>query len=342
MRNAISWVAICAAMLLQSSIAFADTGKCQMQDGYLDEGIGGTGYSQAPGGDDGIGGTGISATEERAAAKPATVYVIGTIYAYGSICVNGLRIEYSGDMPVEDGGKAKELAIGALVEVVAETVPGSLSLRAREIALLSPLEGPVTGIDIQNNTLEVLGEKLTVKGLPSQPSIAVGDIVRLSGLRNLSDEVIATSIERVEGVAGAGKVEGDFGTGSDGRNFIGKTPVVLPEGMLKPGAGEEVEAIGEWRNNALHLSRISEHEEDGYTEGYISIEGYVESAGDKSHAKICDEVFDLQGLKEAKFSEGDRVVIKASINKEGKMSAIGMKPVLLPAPQIYGSKVKDK
>lgn len=326
MRNAIHVLVFCAVLVLQASFAWADAEKCRMQDGYLDQGIGGTGYTQAPGGDDGIGGTGISAPGQPAAAT-ATVYVIGTIYARGSICVNGLRVEYADDMQVEGGMKAKDLAIGQLVEVEAEPVRGSLSLRAREIALVAPLEGPVTGIDEGNKVIEVLGEKISVKGLPRLPSIKMGQRVRLSGLRNLSDEVVTTSIETVEGSSGKGEVEGDFTTGADGRHFIGKTPVVLAAGMDKPKDGEEVTAQGDWRDNALHVSSVSEHEEDGYTQGYISIEGYIENVRGAGRARICDEEFSMEKLKEAKFAEGDRVIITAAIDKSGAMTAISIKPV---------------
>lgn len=330
MRNIFLMAAFCVALVLQASVAIADAEKCRMQDGYLDQGIGGTGYTQVPGGDDGIGGTGISAPKDMAAAKPATVYVIGTIYARGSICVNGLRIAYSGDMAVAGGSKASDLAIGQLVEVAAETVPGSMSLAAREIALVTPLAGPVTGIDAANNTVEVMGEKVPVKGLSDRTYIAIGKNVRLSGLRNLSGAVVATSIATVEGAAGAGSVEGDFTVGQDGRNFIGKTPVVLPGGMPAPKDGDEVKAQGQWRDNALHVAGISAHEEDGYAQGYISIEGYIENVGDKGEARICDEVFSLEKLKDVKFSEGDRVIITAVIDKSGRMSAISMKPVNVP------------
>lgn len=336
MRNYMRAVVFCAVLVLHTSLAMADAEKCRMYDGYQDSGIGGTGYTQVPGGDDGIGGTGISAPGQTAAATPA-VYVIGTIYARGSICVNGLRIEYADDMDVQGGIKAKDLAIGQLVEVEAEPVKGSLSLRAREIALVAPLEGPVTGIDEANKTIEVMGEKISVKGLPRLPAIAKGQRLRLSGLRNLSDEVVATSVESVGGVANAGEVEGDFTTAADGGHFIGKTPVVLAEGMAMPESGEEVTARGEWRENAFHVSSVSEHEDDGFTQGYLSIEGYIENVKGTGRARICDEEFNLERLKDVKFSEGDRVIVTATIDKTGALTAIGIKPIDLRKQGLIGA-----
>src|SRR5438445_6636881 len=49
-----------------------------------DQGIGGTGWTAGTDGDQGIGGTGI----------------VGTIQRFGSIFVNGVRVQYQPDVPV--------------------------------------------------------------------------------------------------------------------------------------------------------------------------------------------------------------------------------------------------
>lgn len=69
-----------------------------------DQGIGGTGWTAGTDGDQGIGGTGI----------------VGTIQRFGSIFVNGVRVQYQPDVPVwiDDVPVApNSLKIGHIVRV---------------------------------------------------------------------------------------------------------------------------------------------------------------------------------------------------------------------------------
>ncbi|MBW2294753.1 MAG: hypothetical protein JRG94_20940 [Deltaproteobacteria bacterium] len=96
--------------LAQSDSGLSGTGRAGGDESGLggtglrgseESGIGGTGYSGGDGDEEesGIGGTGV----------------FGTITAFGSICVNGLRIHYDDETPITLDGKASTtgaLAIG--------------------------------------------------------------------------------------------------------------------------------------------------------------------------------------------------------------------------------------
>lgn len=326
----------CFLIMQQMPGARAESAKCPMPDGYVDRGIGGTGLT-GTNGDDGIGGTGI---DNR---KTATVYVIGTIYAYGSICVNGLHITYAPDTPVKEGGLtalAKELQLGQLVQVEAEKTPGVSSLKARNISLIHMLEGPVTGLAPEAGTIEVMGEKIRLDGLSAYPQLSIGQGVRVGGLRDLRGNIVATSIT-AKGVKQADRVAGHLTMDDKERMLIGKTPITLPKGVKLPPSGEDLVAVGTWRNNSLQVSRVAEKEEDDFAEGYISLEGYIEHVPDAHHAQVCDEVFNMAGLKGSRYREGDRVIVTGVIGKNGKLDAIGLKDVKVPGLNVLGSD-KDK
>ncbi len=131
---------------------------CVTKDGFLDNGIGGTGLNGGIGGtgdkrtentqgrqggddDNGIGGTGvedsngIGGTGTRAADNDV-IYVTGTIHAFGSVCVNGVEIEYTADTPVQTDSvntlTASSLSIGQVVDVVAERKPRTSHARSQK------------------------------------------------------------------------------------------------------------------------------------------------------------------------------------------------------------------
>lgn len=338
MQTRISALFLVGYLLMQPvHAARAETDACPMPDGYVDRGIGGTGLT-GTGGDDGIGGTGIKDNRQEGASAAATVYVTGTIYAYGSICVNGLHITYADDTPVENGAgtsSAKDLQLGQLVEVEAKKTPGVSSLKARKISLIHMLEGPVSKIAPEAGMIEVMGEQVHLDDLSKYPQLSVGLGVRVGGLRDLRGNVVATSIT-VKGAKQPDRVAGHLTMDGQERMLIGKTPITLSKGVKLPPSGEDLVAVGTWRNNSLHVSRVAEKEEDEYSEGYISLEGYIEHVKDAHHAQVCDEVFNTDRLKDAHFQEGDRVIITGAIDKSGKIDALGIKDVKVPGLHVLG------
>ena len=332
---------VCFLLLQPVHAARAEGDACPMPDGYIDRGIGGTGLS-GTNGDDGIGGTGID-NRKAGPDTASTVYVIGTIYAYGSLCVNGLHITYAPDTPVKDGAgtsSAKDLQLGQLVQVEAEKTPGVSSLKARKISLIHMLEGPVSAVSPETGTIEVMGEKIRLAGLSGYPRLAVGLGVRVGGLRDLKGNIVATSIT-AKGAKQPDRVAGHLTMDGQERMLLGKTPLTLPKGIKLPPSGEDLVAVGTWRNNSLHVSRVAEKEDDDFSPGLISLEGYIEHVPDAHHAQVCDEVFSTDRLKDAPFREGDRVIVTGVIGKDGKLDAIKLKDVKVPGLNVLGSD-KDK
>jgi hypothetical protein len=340
MRKIIKVLFLVGVLLMQPlHAARAEGDACPMPDGYVDRGIGGTGLTGKDG-EDGIGGTGV---QNKPGQTAATVYILGTIYAYGSICVNGLHITYDADTPVKDGGKAvsgKDLQLGQLVQVEAEKTPGVRFLSARKIGLVHMLEGPVTKVTPETGTIEVMGEQVRLGDLSGYPQLSIGLGVRVGGLRDIRGNIVPSSVT-VKRSGQPDRVAGHLTMDGTQRMLIGKTPIVLSKGVKLPPSGEDLVAVGAWKKNELHVSRVSKKEEDEYHPGYISIEGYIEHVPDAHHAQICDEVFNTDGLKGVQFREGDRVIVTGVIDAQGNLEAVSMRDVKVPGVNVLGSQ-KDK
>lgn len=164
------------------------TGRSGDED---DKGIGGTG---AVGHDKGIGGTGQTAK---------LIYVTGIIHAFGSVCVNGVEIEYTADTPISTNAnqtiKTSSLKVGQVVDVIAEKNIGNGMPRARKIAVRFPLQGPVTKISRDKQVIDVMGKPVQLTGPEAGRSIRLGDRIRVSGLQNTQGRMVASFVERMPG-----------------------------------------------------------------------------------------------------------------------------------------------
>src|SRR5262245_1445801 len=179
-----------AALLALTAFGAARTawGACADMGG----GVGGTG-AVARGG---VGGTGISDT-------PTAIGVVGVITEFASVCVNGLEIHYDPGTPVTINGRsasAKQLAVGQVVAVEAQSAAGRLA--ARSIAVLRVLEGPVTRVDADAQTVFVMGQPVRVTGETAGAAqkqqlaeLGPGTTVQVSGYRNARGEIVASRLD---------------------------------------------------------------------------------------------------------------------------------------------------
>ncbi|MCG5244186.1 DUF5666 domain-containing protein, partial [Azospirillum doebereinerae] len=153
-------------------------GACAgLAPGFADRGIGGTGISV---GDRGIGGTGI----------------VGTVTAFGSVWVNGLRVDLPATAAVRVEGIPAEpsaIRIGHLVAMTAAS-GGPTGLEARTLEVRYAVAGPVERLD--GATAVVLGQRVEAAPGVGRTLLRPGSWVAVSGLR------------RPDGVIAAGRVDG--------------------------------------------------------------------------------------------------------------------------------------
>ncbi|MFP8875879.1 MAG: DUF5666 domain-containing protein, partial [Myxococcota bacterium] len=169
-------------------------------------GIGGTGIANR---ESGVGGTGRG---DESGVGGTGIY--GTLTAFGSICVNGLRVHYSEDVSVERNDQPANrsaLALGQVVWVVAGGDAGRLI--TRNIAIHSAVVGEVSSVDRAGRRLMVSGSAVQVpdgaylgEGIEFD-TMEVGDRVDVSGLRVDDGEIVASRIDT------AGAREADLAEG---------------------------------------------------------------------------------------------------------------------------------
>ena len=263
-----------------------------------DQGIGGTGAAPSTADSDrGIGGTGV----------------IGTIRKFGSIIVNDLRIAYPDDVEVRIDGRpanVSDLRLGQVVRVVANGVRGSLSTRAIDVT--SEVVGPVE--TIASRRLVVLGQ--TVAANPIQTKgIKAGDVVAVSGLRRNDGTIVASLVERRDGVSY--RVAGPVDVAATGALRIGGLPL----------SGVNPSLVG--RRAVLEGARVGDRfmVAHGTSEATLlpsdvralSIESYVERRGG---TVALGSGFVVDGIDALKIPPGQSVrsIVEATVESDGRLT----------------------
>ncbi len=154
-----------------------------------EDGIGGSGRTGVEG-DDGIGGSGL----------------IGTVTGFGSICLNGRRIEYETEVPVSYGGvtsTSDELEIGQVVRVVAR------EQQALSIDILLAVVGPVERVD--DSAFVVMGQAVEAApgSIVDRAALVAGTRVAVSGLRRPDGKIVASRVDAAR--AGLSDAVSDMG-----------------------------------------------------------------------------------------------------------------------------------
>ena len=157
------------------------------------------------------GGSSSSSDDATAANLPAVGGIVrsgvafGPIDGFGSVIVNGVRYSTtSASFTIDDAvGIQSDLKIGQIVTLKTKT-DDSGKTEATEVIFDDDVEGPITSIDLANNTLVVLGQTVLVDSatvfdnniMPaSLDGLTIGDIVEVSGLYNADNALIASFIE---------------------------------------------------------------------------------------------------------------------------------------------------
>lgn len=174
-------------------------------------GIGGTGHEPPDAPErGGVGGTGAPAGVQgrhELAGLPVrpgeAIGIVGVVTGFGSICVNGLRLEIDAATPVSENGRRAStgtLAVGQFVSIDARAT--EQGLRAQEVAIVHLMEGPISdraggGIAVMGQPVDLLPNARVAEGLTP------GTLVQVSGMRTPEGRIRATRIVRAPGLSDA-------------------------------------------------------------------------------------------------------------------------------------------
>lgn len=146
----------------------------------------------------GIDGTGVQAPED--------ILAYGRITEFGSVWVNGVRYDIGGaDFTINgEPGSEADLKIGDVVLVHGRRDSATSRMVADSLALDDLLLAPVDSIDAQTGTITALGQTVTIiedtvfdGSIPQGiMGLATGDVISVSGFRNVARAIVATNIAR--------------------------------------------------------------------------------------------------------------------------------------------------
>jgi len=282
------------------------------------DGLGGTGIKTAqvnPAGD-GLGGTGI----------------VGTISGFGSIIVNGLKLEFDRNTAVGTDGRPaalEELKVGQVIQGVATRKDGVLSLESLDIQ--HAVTGPITAVDFKSQSLTVLGQnvRLNLAGDKAATdafrTLRAGDVVSISGLRTSDGTIIAT---RVDEQSNDGRliVRGDASDVSAGRVRIGEldVPLLADASVTKPVAGDRVFVSGRMINGAFVPDVITSGGGMPFDKnvGAVSLEGYAPANGPlKLHGAA------VSGALPPDVGANDRIIVAGRVDAPNQITATAISKV---------------
>lgn len=157
--------------------------------------------------------------------------ISGPITGFGSIIVNGVRIDdSSARITLDDdrtGGSDVDLKLGMMVDVEGERNADGMTGTASSISARSFLQGPVAAIDAAGNSFTTLGVTVAVTsrtvfdgvGLTGLDALRVNDAVEVHGIPDQSGGLKATRVERIPATPEV-RLTGIVQQGADASDFV--------------------------------------------------------------------------------------------------------------------------
>lgn len=287
------------------------------------KGIGGTGKTAE---DRGIGGTGRMADDRGIGGTG----IVGTITSFGSICVNGVKIEYTDTTPVDVNGQPASVNAFKIGQVVAaETVEKNGKVFANKVSIEYPVQGPVTRVGPGGKQITVMGQPVRVVGGPKGGPLKVGQFVRVSGLRRPNGELVGTQIERVPAGASA-RISGTLRQRPGGGLAIGQVPINMRDAPAgRQLEGKRVTATGRWSGKAIDTPRIVADKVDRFDgkAKRVNVQGFVGQRVGADAFEIGDYLVDVpestvfEGGGRKGLRSGRRVIVKGRLGPNSRVSA---------------------
>jgi hypothetical protein len=283
---------------------------------------------------DGLGGTGISVADNRNGDGLGGTGIIGTISGFGSILVNGLKLEFDRATAVVNDGRPAaldELRVGQVIQGVARRrADGRLYLETLDIQ--HAVSGPITAIDYKTQSMVVLGQNIRLNlagdkaATKAFRTLRAGDVVSVSGLR-LEDGTIVAS--RVDEQSHDGRliVRGTADDVNAAAVRIGALSVPLaPDAAVSPPqAGARVFVSGRMINDAFVPDVIMGGSGLPFTDkvGEVSLEGYAPRSGP---LKLHGAVIDGAALP-ADITPDERIVVTGHVNAPDHVTATAVSKI---------------
>jgi hypothetical protein len=294
-------------------------------------GSGGTGFDETGG--SGTGGTGIFGPDGSGSGGTG---IYGTVVAFGSVCVNGLKIEYDGETPVETNGRkarAEDLELGQIVRI--ETRRDDPN-RAHRITIESPLSGPIGRVEPERGRLYIMGAEVrlrpgaVIRGSESQGRVLAdlqrGDHVAVSGLRRSDGVLMASRLDLLPAGTPA-LVTGVALPIGDDTFYVGRVRSQLAAGGTADPAlrRARVQIRGTWNLRTQTLEDVAVRAAPIHLPGVsaVSVQGYVARDRGPGDFKIAGTRLSVSNRsdKDHSFHLDALVRVRGQIDQAGRLQA---------------------
>ena len=233
----------------------------------------------------------------------APVTATGVITGFGSVYINGVKFETdqagvtaNGESDTEDA-----LEIGMVVTVNGNVGADGEGAEASSIEYQASAEGPVTGTNLADKTITLLGQVYFIDDLTefenvTFDSIQIGDWIEISAIENSDGQYIATRIElssSSEGIQLVGEVsqlDTVAMTFNIGEQVIDYSSATV-EGELIDGVEVEVESESDLVDGILVATEVEIEEAQDLAGQLIGFEGEIEV-----FTSVTDFVVDDQAI----------------------------------------------
>lgn len=307
-------------------------------------GIGGTGIDSG-----GIGGTGIDSsghgiggTGDLAENGFGGTGIVGIITGFGSICVSGLEVHFYNNTPVEMDGKSYSSSSLSIGDTVVVNASGKEEfLVAREIHVYHQVVGPITSIDLNGHTIQVMNQLVNANQAAIR-GLQIGQWVSVSGLRESNGNIVATKIETVS-LQKSSQLVGNI-THIGNAYYIGSTKI---EGLVNPNnlnPNADFHLSGNWNGNAFRVLEMSLGPVSRTLDKVeiIHLQGIASGNVSNGLLNVSGKTFNLTEQSRSSINganlEGKLITIHG-INQEGKLKVdkIDFKPLVSPDEKLKGT-----
>ncbi len=287
----------------------------------------------------GISGTGITS--------------IGVITGFGSIYINGIRFDIDNAIFNRDGKAStgqSEFSIGEYIVIKGTLNADKKTGVAKDVSFTDIVEGQITNINISNNSLEVLGQRISVTkntvfhGFEKLADLNQGNILEVSGIKNTKGKSTATSIKRkkiefdgdseneVKGIISQlNKDQKIFNISQITVDYAGATFKGMTSDSLKNGQFVEVKSrstlsgtLSEARLIADEIELEDENRDIKDAEGEIELQGLVTRFVSITDFDVNNQTVTTHSKTKYEHGKPSDITLNTLIEVEGTINSAGI------------------
>lgn len=287
-------------------------------------------------------GGGGSTTPSTTSSTAAVSY--GTVTGFGSVFVNGVEFDTSKAAVYIEGQQVSNanpdllLNLGMQVKVTGTVNPDGKTGVATRVDYEDNLEGPISGIDIVNGTVTVLGQAVRVdtgtnfEGTTDLGTMVLGDVIEVSGIPDASNTIRATLIEKKTSTNGTSEIKGLINlldgttkTFKLGTLSVDYSKATLPAQALANNMDVEVSGSFNPTSNTLIATKVEAREQSLAPAGSkLEVEGLIVDYTSQTSFQVNRQKITTNGSTRFENGDASKLAANVEIEVEGSVNTDGV------------------